>query len=42
VAQQRAEAGGVRAWSRLRATAALSLLLWFLTILAGTALPNIG
>jgi hypothetical protein len=42
MAQQQAEHGRVRAWSRLRATAALSLLLWFLTILAGTALPNIG
>jgi hypothetical protein len=42
MAQQQAERGAVRAWSRLRTTAALSLLLWFLTILAGTALPNIG
>jgi hypothetical protein len=42
MAQQQAEHGTVRAWSRLRTTAGLSLLLWFLTILAGTALPNIG
>jgi hypothetical protein len=42
MAQQQAERGAVGAWSRLRTTAAISLLLWFLTILAGTALPNIG
>jgi hypothetical protein len=42
MAQQQAERGAVHAWPRLRATAAVSLLLWFLTILAGTALPNIG
>ena len=42
MAQQQAEDGSVRAWSRLRTTAGVSLLLWFLTILAGTALPNIG
>jgi hypothetical protein len=42
MAQHQAECGAPRAWSRLRTTAAVSLLLWFLTILAGTALPNIG
>jgi uncharacterized membrane protein len=30
------------AWARLRRTAAMSLCLWFLTTLAGAALPNIG
>jgi len=40
--QRQAERGGARAWSRLRTTAVVSFLLWFLTILAGTALPNIG
>jgi uncharacterized membrane protein len=29
-------------WMRLRRMASISLLLWFLTTLAGTALPNIG
>jgi hypothetical protein len=41
-AEQQAEQGGRRAWSRLHITAVLSLVLWCLTILAGTALPNIG
>ena len=41
-AQQRAERGDSRAWSRLRSTAVLSLVLWFLTALAGAALPNLG
>ena len=30
------------AWTRLRHAAAASLVLWFLTTLAGAALPNIG
>ncbi len=30
------------AWPRLRRTAIVSLLLWFVTTLAGAALPNIG
>ena len=30
------------AWARLHFTAAASLVLWFLTTLAGAALPNIG
>jgi hypothetical protein len=41
-AQKQAERGAVRAWSRLRTAAVVSFLLWFLTILAGTALPNVG
>ncbi|MFI5179072.1 MAG: hypothetical protein ACHQO8_10935 [Vicinamibacterales bacterium] len=31
-----------RAWTRLRRSAILSLVLWFLTTLAGAALPNVG
>jgi hypothetical protein len=42
MAQKQAERGAPRVWSRLRTTAVVSFLLWFLTILAGTALPNIG
>ena len=42
----RAEAAAVRgeprAWIRLRRGAIVSLMLWFLTTLAGTALPNVG
>ena len=34
--------GEVRAWARLHYTAIASLVLWLLTTLAGTALPNIG
>jgi hypothetical protein len=34
--------GEARAWSRLHYTAVASLVLWFLTTLAGAALPNIG
>jgi hypothetical protein len=41
-AQRQAERGAVRAWTRLRTAAAVSFLLWFLTIFAGTALPNVG
>ena len=42
VAQHRAERGSSAAWTRLRSTAAFSLVLWFLTVLAGAALPNVG
>ena len=41
-AQHQAERGASRAWIRLRSTASLSLVLWFLTVLAGAALPNLG
>lgn len=41
-AERRALLGLDRAWTALRATAILSLVLWFLTTLAGAALPNIG
>lgn len=34
--------GEPNAWTRLRYAAAASLVLWFLTTLAGAALPNIG
>jgi uncharacterized membrane protein len=34
--------GEPRAWARLHHTAAASLVFWFLTTLAGAALPNIG
>jgi len=34
--------GEPRAWERLHYTAVASLVLWFLTTLAGAALPNIG
>jgi hypothetical protein len=34
--------GDVNAWRRLHVTAVGSLVLWFLTTLAGAALPNIG
>jgi len=34
--------GDPRAWARLHYTATASLVLWFLTTLAGAALPNIG
>jgi hypothetical protein len=34
--------GEPRAWARLHYTAVTSLVLWFLTTLAGAALPNIG
>jgi hypothetical protein len=39
---ERRAARGVVAWTRLRRTAVASLFLWFLTTLAGAALPNIG
>jgi hypothetical protein len=34
--------GEANAWARLHYTAVASLVLWFLTTLAGAALPNIG
>jgi hypothetical protein len=34
--------GDTRAWTRLHYAATASLVLWFLTTLAGAALPNIG
>jgi hypothetical protein len=34
--------GEARAWARLHYIAVASLVLWLLTTLAGTALPNIG
>jgi uncharacterized membrane protein len=34
--------GDANAWRRLHLTAVTSLVLWFLTTLAGAALPNIG
>jgi hypothetical protein len=40
--ERRLTRGDVRAWARLHHTAVVSLVLWFLTTLAGAALPNIG
>ena len=40
--ERRAKNGEIRAWSRLHFTAVTSLVLWFLTTLAGAALPNVG
>jgi hypothetical protein len=34
--------GEAHGWARLHHTATASLVLWFLTTLAGAALPNIG
>jgi uncharacterized membrane protein len=34
--------GDARAWKRVHGTAVVSLVLWFLTTLAGAALPNLG
>ena len=39
--EQRVMRGDTRAWTRLHTIAVSSLLLWFLTTLAGAALPNI-
>ena len=39
--EQRVLRGDPRAWTRLHTIAVSSLLLWFLTALAGAALPNI-
>jgi hypothetical protein len=41
-AERRVEHGDLAAWTQLKYTAAASLALWFLTTLAGSALPNIG
>jgi hypothetical protein len=41
-AERRVELGDQSAWTPLKYTATLSLVLWFLTTLAGSALPNIG
>lgn len=41
-AEHRAELGDEHAWKRLTATSAASIVLWFLTTLAGTGLLNMG
>jgi hypothetical protein len=41
-AERRAGRGDERAWKRLTTTSAASIVLWFLTTLAGTGLPNMG
>lgn len=41
-AEDAAVRGDSRAWTRLRRAAIVSLTLWLLTTLAGTALPNVG
>ena len=41
-AERRAAQGSAAGWTALKATAIASLALWFLTTLAGAALPNIG
>jgi hypothetical protein len=41
-AERQVHHGDQTAWTRLTFTATASLALWFLTTLAGTALPNIG
>jgi hypothetical protein len=40
--ERQVKRGEPRAWARLHYTAVASLVLWFLTTLAGAALPNIG
>jgi len=40
--ERQAQRGEPDAWARLHYTAVASLVLWFLTTLAGVALPNIG
>jgi uncharacterized membrane protein len=40
--ERQVKRGDPRAWARLHHTATASLVLWFLTTLAGAALPNIG
>jgi hypothetical protein len=42
VGERQVTRGAPRAWARLHYTALASLVLWFLTTLAGAALPNIG
>jgi uncharacterized membrane-anchored protein len=41
IGERRVVRGDTRAWARLHTVAVSSLLLWFLTTLAGAALPNI-
>jgi hypothetical protein len=41
-AERLAESGQPRGWDRLIVTSIASIALWFLTTLAGAALPNIG
>jgi uncharacterized membrane protein len=40
--ERNAEIGDERSWTYLRAASIASMVLWFLTTLAGAALPNIG
>lgn len=40
--ERQVQRGDAHAWARLHYTAVASLILWFLTTLAGAALPNIG
>jgi len=40
--ERRVQAGDSTAWTRLHRTAVISLVLWLLTTLLGTALPNLG
>ena len=40
--ERQVQRGERHAWARLHYTAVASLVLWFLTTLAGAALPNIG
>ena len=40
--ERQVQRGEPHAWARLHYTAVASLVLWFLTTLAGAALPNIG
>jgi hypothetical protein len=40
--ERQVQRGEAHAWARLHHTAVVSLVLWFLTTLAGAALPNIG
>jgi len=40
--ERQVKRGGPRAWTGLHYTAIASLVLWFLTTLAGAALPNLG
>jgi hypothetical protein len=42
VGEGRVKRGEPQAWAQLHYTATASLVLWFLTTLAGAALPNIG
>jgi hypothetical protein len=41
-AESSAERGEARGWARLTGTSVASIVLWFLTTLAGAALPNIS